>query len=42
MKKIALIYGSDTGMTEAVVGSIVDSWSASEIEVIEVFNAKKN
>lgn len=41
MKKIALIYGSDTGMTEAVVGSIVDSWSASEIEVIEVFNAKK-
>lgn len=41
MEKIALIYGSDTGMTEEVVSSIVDDWSASEIEVIEIFNVKK-
>lgn len=41
MSKIALIYGSDTGMTEEVVSSIVDHWKASEIEVIEVYNAKK-
>lgn len=41
MKKIGLFYGSDTGMTEEVVGGIVDSWTASEIEVIEVFNASK-
>lgn len=42
MNKIGLIYGSDTGMTEAIVGTIVDDWNASEIEVIEVFNAKKD
>ncbi len=41
MDKIGIIYGSDTGMTEEVVGSIVDSWTASELEVIEVMNATK-
>lgn len=41
MEKIALIYGSDTGMTEEVVGSIVDDWSATELEVIEAYNVKK-
>lgn len=41
MNKIALIYGSDTGMTEEIVHTIVDSWSASEIEVIEVSTVKK-
>lgn len=41
MNKIGLIYGSDTGMTEEVVGSIVDNWAATELEVIEVHNVKK-
>lgn len=41
MEDIALIYGSDTGMTEEVVSSIVDDWSASELNVIEVFNLNK-
>ncbi len=42
MGKIGLIYGSDTGMTEEVVGSIVDSWTASEIEVIEAHSVSKS
>lgn len=42
MNKIGLIYGSDTGMTEEIVGTIVDDWTASEIEVIEAFNVKKS
>lgn len=42
MSKIGLIYGSDTGMTEEVVGSIVDSWAATELEVIEAYNVKKS
>lgn len=41
MNKIGLIYGSDTGMTEEVVGSIVDSWEACKIEVIEAMNVTK-
>ncbi|MGB1041915.1 MAG: flavodoxin [Tenacibaculum sp.] len=41
-KNIALIYGSDTGMTEEIVSTIVDDWEASEIDVIEVFNVTKN
>ncbi|AZJ31457.1 MULTISPECIES: flavodoxin [Tenacibaculum] len=41
MNRIGLIYGSDTGMTEEIVSSIVDDWQASEIEVIEVSNMKK-
>lgn len=42
MKQIALIYGSDTGMTEEIVGSIVDNWTATELEVIEAYNVKKS
>lgn len=42
MSKIGLIYGSDTGMTEDIAHSIVDSWAASEIEVIEVSEALKS
>ncbi len=42
MGKIGLIYGSDTGMTEEVVGTIVDTWKASEIEVIEAHNVSKS
>lgn len=41
MNKIGLIFGSDTGMTEEIVSSIVDDWSATELEVIEAFNVKK-
>lgn len=41
MEDIALIYGSDTGMTEEVVSSIVDDWELSELNVIEVLNLKK-
>lgn len=42
MSKIGLIYGSDTGMTEEIVSSIIDDWQASEIEVIEVSNMKRD
>ncbi|CAL2075186.1 Flavodoxin [Tenacibaculum dicentrarchi] len=38
MKKVGLIYGSDTGMTEEVTHTIVDQWTLSELEVIEVSN----
>ncbi len=41
MKKIGLIYGSDTGMTEEVTHSIIDI-SSLNIEVIEVEFVKKN
>lgn len=41
MEKIGLIYGSDTGMTEDVTQSIVDKWTASELEVIEAMNVTK-
>lgn len=41
MEKIGLIYGSDTGMTEEVTQSIVDKWTASELEVIEAMNITK-
>ncbi len=42
MSNIGLIYGSDTGITEEVTHSIVDEWTASEIEVIEVSQASKD
>ena len=35
MKKIGLIYGSDTGMTEEITNSIVEEWTLSDIEVFE-------
>lgn len=38
MNTIGLIYGSDTGMTEEITHSIVDNWTASEIDVMEVTN----
>ena len=37
---IGLIYGSDTGMTEEIAHSIVVEWDISNIEVIEITNAK--
>lgn len=37
-KKVGIIYGSDTGMTEEITHNIVDEWSVSDIEVIEVTN----
>lgn len=40
MKKIGLIYGSDTGMTEEVTHNIIDE-SNLDIEVIEVEVVKK-
>lgn len=42
MSTIGLIYGSDTGMTEEVVSSIVDNWPVTDLEVVEVYNVKKN
>lgn len=42
MNTIGLIYGSDTGMTEEIVSSIVDDWTASELEVIEAVSVKEN
>ncbi|OSY87107.1 flavodoxin FldA [Tenacibaculum holothuriorum] len=42
MNKIALIYGSDTGMTEEIVSSIVDDWTLTDLEVIEVSNVTKD
>lgn len=39
MDTIALIYGTDTGMTADVVDVISDRWTASELEVIEVCDA---
>lgn len=41
MKKIGLIYGSDTGMTEEITSSIIDRWNLCEIKVIEVSEVKK-
>lgn len=34
--EIALIYGSDTGITEEISNLIVDKWSEKNIEMIEV------
>lgn len=42
MDTIGLIYGSDTGMTEEIVSSIIEDWTASEIEVIEAVTVKKD
>ena len=39
-KTIGLIYGSDTGMTEEITQSIINEWNVSDIEVVEVANAK--
>ncbi len=41
MKKIALIYGSDTGMTEDITCDIINKWKGPAIEVIEVDKASK-
>jgi len=41
MKKIVLIYGSDTGMTEEITSSILDNWNFCEIKVIEVSQVTK-
>lgn len=38
---IGLIYGSDTGMTEEITQTIVDQWTATELDVMEVINIKK-
>ncbi|CAA0180698.1 flavodoxin [Tenacibaculum maritimum] len=40
-KKIGLIYGSDTGITEEITHAIVDYWDSCELEVIDVQNTKK-
>lgn len=42
MNEIGLIYGSDTVMTEEVTSLIVDNWTLSNINVIEVSQAKKS
>ncbi|NQX84998.1 MAG: flavodoxin [Flavobacteriaceae bacterium] len=42
MSKIALIYGSDTGVTEEIANEIVSDWTLTDIEVIEVLNASKS
>lgn len=39
MDSVGLIFGSDTGMTEDVTDTIMQMWSASPIEVIEVGEA---
>lgn len=36
MNKIALIYGTDTGMTEDVTNVIKERWTGSELEIMEV------
>ncbi len=41
MRQIALIYGSDTGMTEEITNSIIDIWNLCDITVIEVCEVKK-
>lgn len=41
MKKVGLIYGSETGMTEEITSLIVDNWTESEIHVMEVSQVKK-
>lgn len=40
MENVALIFGSDTGMTEDVVESVIKMWTASKLEVIDVGLAK--
>lgn len=42
MDTIALIFGTDTGMTGDVTDIIADRWTASELEVIEVCNVTKD
>jgi flavodoxin I len=42
MKKIGLIYGSETGVTEEITTLIVDNWTVSDIHVMEVSQVKKN
>ena len=41
-RRIGLIFGSDTGMTEEVTHAIVDEWNACAIDVVEVSQVKKN
>ena len=41
MKKIGLIYGSETGVTEEITTLIVDNWTVSDIHVMEVSQVKK-
>lgn len=41
MKKIGLIYGSDTGMTEDITHDIINKWKGTTIEVTEVDKANK-
>ena len=42
MKKVGLIYGSETGVTEEITTLIVDNWNVSDIHVMEVSQVKKN
>lgn len=39
LKTVGLFYGSDTGMTEDVVDTIMEMWTASQLEVIEIGEA---
>ncbi len=41
MKQIGLIYGSETGVTEEITGSIIENWNFCDIKVIEVCEVKK-
>jgi flavodoxin I len=37
MKKIGLIYGSETGVTEEITTLIVDNWTVSDIHVMVTY-----
>ncbi|MEM7102742.1 MAG: flavodoxin [Bacteroidota bacterium] len=40
MRKIGIIYGSDTGVTEEITELLVDQLRDEDVEIIEVFNAQ--
>ena len=42
MNEIGLIYGSETGITEEITTLIVENWTLSDINVIEVSQVEKS